>query len=105
MSHDNQQCIKHCEEAVNGRLIIAEKVLEHPCAFKVGLNVVAVVLFVHLQCTNWLRFLFVVRIIHPFISKKYLSLQHSLQSGELYWQNQLGLASWMHAENNFSTLL
>ena len=39
MSHDIQQCIKHCEEAVNGRLTIAEKVLEHPCAFKAGLNV------------------------------------------------------------------
>ena len=70
MSHDIQQYKKHCEEAVNGRLTIAEKVLEHPCAFKVGLNVVAVVLFVHLQCTNCLRFLFVVRTIHLFISKK-----------------------------------
>ena len=52
MSHDIQQCIKHCEEAVNGRLTTAEKVLEHPYAFKAGLNVVAVVLFVYLQCTN-----------------------------------------------------
>ena len=52
MSHDIQQYIKHCEEAVNGRLTVAKKVLEHPCAFKVGLNVVAVVLFVHLWCTN-----------------------------------------------------
>ena len=48
MSHDIQQCIKNCEEVVNGRLTIVEKVLEHPCAFKVGLNVVAIVLFVHL---------------------------------------------------------
>ena len=52
LSHDIQQCIKHCEEAVNGRLTTAEKVLEHPCAFKAGLNVVAVVLFVYLRCTN-----------------------------------------------------
>ena len=52
MSTDIQQCIKHCEEAVNGRLTTAEKVLEHPCAFKAGLNVVAIVLFVHLRCTN-----------------------------------------------------
>ena len=52
MSHDIQQCIKHCEEAVNGRLTTAEKVLEHPCAFKARLNVVAIVLFVHLRCTN-----------------------------------------------------
>ena len=52
MSPDIQQCIKHCEKAVNGRLTTAEKVLEHPCAFKAGLNVVAIVLLVHLQCTN-----------------------------------------------------
>ena len=52
LSHDIQQCIKHCEEAVNGRLTTAEKVLEHPCAFKAGLNVVVVVLFVNLRCTN-----------------------------------------------------
>ena len=52
MGHDIQQYIKHCEEAANGRLTIDEKVLEHPCAFKVGLNVVVVVLFVHLGCTN-----------------------------------------------------
>ena len=52
MSHDIQQYIKHCEEAVNGRLTIVEKVLEHPWAFKAGLNVVVVVLFVHLRCTN-----------------------------------------------------
>ena len=52
MSHDIQQYIKHCEEVVNGRLTIAKKVLQHPCAFKVGLNVVAIVLFVNLRCTN-----------------------------------------------------
>ena len=52
MSHDVQQYRKHCEEVVNGRLTTTEKVLEHPCAIKLGLNVVAVVLFVHLRCTN-----------------------------------------------------
>ena len=52
MSHDIQQSIKHCEETANGRLTAAEKVLEHPCALKAGLNIVVVVLFVHLRCTN-----------------------------------------------------
>ena len=34
MSTDIQQCIKHYEEAVNGRLTTSEKVLEHPCVLK-----------------------------------------------------------------------
>ena len=95
---------KHCEEAVNGRLTTAEKVLEHPCAFKAGLNVVAVVLFVYLSVHKLTEVLVCGQDNSSVYLKKIPQFATLPPIEGLYWQNQPVLASWMHAENSSSPL-